>query len=218
MKLIVGLGNPGEKYRDTRHNLGQTIVMHLAQGAESAKKTGFSTEQKLKSEIARFDWTAKKGNEPEPIVVALPLTFMNDSGAAVSLIMHYHKIQPEDIWVVYDELDLPVGAMKIRFGGAAAGHHGVEDIIEKIGTDKFWRFRMGIGTTKQHIDRRAEAGDGKKHTIARTYVRDASDFVLGQFTSSEQTDVKKLMKNGVEALETALEKGIKTAQNRFNTK
>src|SRR5262249_33115123 len=136
------------------------------------------------------------------------------SGMAVSLLASFYKIKPEDMWIVYDELDLPLGSMKIRFGGAAAGHHGVESIMEQLGTDKFWRFRMGIGTTHLH-----EVGDdGKPHALGRTEIRDAQDFVLSTFGHSDQGKVRELIKHGSDALQMALEKGMESAMNRYNTK
>lgn len=216
MKLIVGLGNPGEKYVNTRHNLGFMVADRFLKDVTPSKQS-WSEEKKLKSLLATIDFPLNP-NTAEKVILVLPQIFMNNSGEAVARITSFYKILPEDVWILNDDLDLPLGALKIRFGGAAAGHHGVESIIAHLGTDKFWRFRLGIGTTKQYIDRSAEAGDGKMHDVAKIYVHDAADFVLGNFTSHEQTEVKKLLKNGVEALEIALKKGLKTAQNRFNTK
>ena len=205
MKLIVGLGNPGEKYLNTRHNCGFLVVDHLLKDLGTTKDD-WSNNAKLKSEVATLTFTPKDGEE-EKIILAKPQTFMNDSGKAVSLIMQFYKIQPDDVWIVYDELDLPMGSMKIRMGGAAAGHHGVESVMEKIGTDKFWRFRMGIG----------ESHD-KEHAIGRQMIRDAKEYVLDGFSSGEQGKARELIKHGSQALQMALEKGIETAMNRFNTR
>jgi peptidyl-tRNA hydrolase, PTH1 family len=147
MKLIVGLGNPGEKYENTRHNVGFMVLEHLLKNLEPVNKSNWATDKKLKSEIFSLEYKTKKG-ESEKIILAKPLTYMNNSGLAISLIMSYYKIKPIDVWVVHDELDLPLGFIKIRFGGGAAGHHGIESIMEIIKTDKFWRFRMGIGLPK----------------------------------------------------------------------
>src|SRR5438132_140918 len=108
MKLIVGLGNPGEKYERARHNLGFMVVDKFLQDYESAQKAVWSTEDTLKSNVALLDWQPKQGTM-ERVVLALPLTFMNNSGMAVSLLRSYYKIDPSDVWVVYDELDLPIG-------------------------------------------------------------------------------------------------------------
>jgi PTH1 family peptidyl-tRNA hydrolase len=197
MKLIVGLGNPGEKYENTRHNFGFWVVDHLLKDISSASASVWSNEDKVKSEIAKVDGA----------ILAKPKTFMNNSGMAVSLLASYYKIEPDDVWIVYDELDLPVGSMKIRFGGAAAGHHGVESIIEKLGTDKFWRFRLGIGTSHS-----------KEHPIGRQKIHDAEDYVLGSFHSGDQGKIKDLIKHASKALQMALDKGMDEAMNRFNTK
>lgn len=196
MKLIIGLGNPGDKYEKTRHNFGFMVVDRLYRDYETASNTVWSINNKLKSDIASFDWQPKEG-AGERVILAKPQTYMNNSGMAVQLVMSYYKILPEDVWVVYDELDLPLGSMKIRFGGAAAGHHGVESIMEKLGTDQFWRFRMGIG---------------------EEHVRSVEDYVLSSFDSKAGGKAHDLIKHGSLALQHALEKGLKAAMNRFNTK
>lgn len=203
MKLIVGLGNPGGKYEKTRHNLGFMMVDHFLKSYESASENHWSLNDKLKSEIAIIDWQPKDGKS-ERVILAKPQTYMNNSGMAVQLIAAYYKIAPEDIWIVYDELDLPLGSMKIRFGGAAAGHHGAESVMEHLGTDKFWRFRMGIGQDHTH-------NEGRMMT-------NAEDYVLGDFNGNDKSKVKALLTHGCTALEHALEKGMTGAMNRYNTK
>ncbi|MBA3724545.1 MAG: aminoacyl-tRNA hydrolase [Candidatus Levybacteria bacterium] len=204
MKLIVGLGNPGEKYVNTRHNCGFMVVDHLLKELGTSKDD-WDSNKKLKSDIAAF--TVKTDSGDEKVILAKPQTFMNESGQSVHLLMQFYKIAAEDLWIVYDELDLPLGTLKIRNGGAAAGHHGVESIMEHVGTDKFWRFRLGIGTSHD-----------KEHAIGRQVIRDAKEFVLGTFNQSEQGKARELVKHGSKALETGLEKGIEAAMNRFNSK
>jgi peptidyl-tRNA hydrolase, PTH1 family len=216
MKLIVGLGNPGEKYEHTRHNFGFMVVDKLLKDLTTSPHTVWQKNDKVKSDIAVIESQPKEG-EPEKLILAKPQTYMNNSGQAVSLLVSYYKIQPEDIWVVYDELDLPVGSMKIRFGGAAAGHHGVESIIEHLKTDAFWRFRLGIGVDRPHSGQEARA-DGKGHAISKQSMRNAEGFVLGTFGSGEQGKVRERIKHAAEAIQVALEKGIDVAMNRFNTK
>lgn len=205
MKLIVGLGNPGEKYASTRHNCG---FMAVDQVLKNFAKVGvdWSSNPKLKADIALLTVHSVSEDE-EKIILAKPTTFMNNSGLAVRLLMDFYKVKPEDIWVVYDELDLPLGHLKIRNGGAAAGHHGVESIMEHVGTDKFWRFRLGIGTSHD-----------KEHPISRQDIRDAKEYVLDSFHGGEQGKARDLVKHGAQAVEVALEKGIEVAMNRFNTK
>lgn len=201
MKLIVGLGNPGEKYESTRHNLGFQAIDHLLKDTHSAKEAVWTKSAKLKSEIATID------SETEKVILAKPQAYMNNSGLSVSLLLNYYKVDPSDLWIVYDELDLPVGSMKIRFGGAAAGHHGVESVMEKIGTDKFWRFRLGIG-----------ASHDKEHPIGRQNIKKAKEFVLGGFGTGDKGKVRELIKHASKALQMALDKGIEASMNRFNTR
>ena len=144
MKLIVGLGNIGEKYEKTRHNVGFMVLDRFLQDIKSVKQTVWEENKKFKSFTASYNWQPKHG-ELEKLVLAKPSTHMNASGIAVKLLADFYKVKPVDIWVIHDELDLPLGSMKIRFGGSSAGHRGIENIMEQLGTEKFWRFRMGIG-------------------------------------------------------------------------
>lgn len=215
MKLIVGLGNPGEQYESTRHNLGFMVLEKFLKDFASVQNSNWETNEKLKSEIVLIDWQPKEGKS-ERVILARPKTYMNNSGMAVQLIASFYKVEPEDIWVVNDDLDLPLGKLKIRLGGAAAGHHGVEDIMEKLGTDKFWRFRLGIGNPKHTVNRLD--GDGQSKMIGRRNMGNTNDFVLGTFEGKERSEAKQLIKDTVEAINCALEKGMETAMNRFNTK
>jgi len=205
MRLIVGLGNPGEKYANTRHNLGFVIVEHFLKDFQSAKNTLWENSSKFKSEISQIEWQPRHGTL-EKVILAKPQTYMNNSGLAVKIITDFYKIPADNIWVVHDDIDLPLGVMKIRFGGASAGHHGVESIMEHLGTDKFWRFRMGTGIKSS------------KFKVKSLKLRNVEDFVLGGFTGSEKGKVKNLIKRGVNAIETSLEDGLEAAMNRFNTK
>ena len=139
---------------------------------------------------------------------------MNNSGMAVRLISDFYKINSSDVWILHDDIDLPLGSMKIRFGGASAGHHGVESVMEHLGTDRFWRFRLGIGEQKSPL-RQGSEGQAK---IKNQKLRNVEDFVLSDFTGSEKGKLKNLVKRGVNAVETSLENGMDAAMNRFNTK
>lgn len=202
MKLIVGLGNPGDKYESSRHSVGFMVLDHLLKDLEPVRETVWSQEDKFKSQVYLLDYEPKKG-QLERVILAKPQTYMNNSGMAVSLIAKYYKVDPSDIWIVNDELDLPLGFIKIRFGGASAGHHGVESIIESLSTDKFWRFRIGIGEEKT----------GRKGKI-----KPMDEFVLSAFSGSDKSKARQMVKKGAKALAAALEKGIESAQNQFNTK
>lgn len=205
MKLIVGLGNPGDKYESTKHNVGFMVIDHFLKDIAPVNKSNWTQDKKLKSQVYAFEYKPKKG-EPEKVILAKPLTYMNNSGMAVALIANYYKISPIDIWIVYDELDLPLGFMKIRQGGGAAGHHGVESIMKSLGTDKFWRFRMGIGQRNS------------KFEIRNSKLKNVEDFVLGGFGRGDKGKVKTMIKRGSKALSAALEKGLESSMNQFNTK
>jgi PTH1 family peptidyl-tRNA hydrolase len=202
MKLIVGLGNPGEKYERTRHNLGFMTIERFFKDFQIEKNTVWENSPKFKSDIAQIEWQPKRGNL-EKVILIKPKTYMNNSGLAVQFTASYYKLSAADVWIVHDDIDLPLGNLKIRFGGASAGHRGVESVIESLGTDKFWRFRMGVGEKKELVDSR---------------VKNVDDFVLGTFSGAEKGKVKNVIKRGVKAIETSLENGFEAAMNRYNTK
>lgn len=188
MKLIVGLGNPGEKYARTRHNLGFMVVEALFQHLEPVKKTVWKENKKFDCLIARLG----------DLILAKPQTMMNASGFAVAKLANFYKIKPEEIWVIHDDVDILLGRIKIRQGGAAAGHHGVESIIEHLGTDDFVRFRLGIGHPGRGADTQVEK------------------YVLREFDINEAGELKLTIKKAVEAIQIALGKGLEKAMNRFN--
>jgi peptidyl-tRNA hydrolase, PTH1 family len=203
MKLIIGLGNPGFRHEKTRHNLGFMIVDAFLKDYSSAPPIDFKEEKKFQSEVAEVNWQPKKG-KAEKVILVKPLTYMNGSGMAVSSISKFYKIAPIDVWIIHDEIDLPLGAMKIRFAGASAGHKGVLSIIEYLKTDKFWRFRIGIGTQREKVH-------GKK-------VKQIDNYVLGEFSEGEKGKAREIIKKAKKAVEDALEEGLEKAMNRFNTK
>lgn len=191
MYLIVGLGNPGEKFKNTRHNLGFDSIDLFR------KKEGFgewSKEEKFKAEIAKND----------SVILARPLTFMNLSGLAVSKIANFYKITPEEIIIIHDELDLPLGHIKIRVGGSDAGHHGIESIIKELRTEKFIRLRLGIGNWH------ATSGEHKHAAF------NAEKYVVDYFLPGENSKVKALLKRSVKAIKAIINEGIEKAQNQYN--
>jgi peptidyl-tRNA hydrolase, PTH1 family len=202
MKLIVGLGNPGEKYEKTRHNLGFMMLEHFLKDFETIKNTSWENSDKFKSDISQIEWQPKHGSL-EKVILVKPKTFMNNSGLAVKILADFYKITADNIWIVHDDIDLPLGSLKIRFGGASAGHRGVESVMEHLGTDKFWRFRMGVGEKRELNDSR---------------IKNVDDFVLGTFSGAEKGKLKDVIKRGVKSLEASLENGMASAMNRFNTK
>ena len=139
-------------------------------------------------------------------MLAKPGTFMNNSGAAVLYLTSYYKIDPQDLTVIYDDLDLPLGKIRIRFGGAAGGHKGVQSIIDKLGTDKFLRIRLGIGHPHHHDGKLKE---GKSHIAVE-------DYVLQPFAANEKSKVRHMIKEASHSLELIFEHGIDDFMSKYN--
>lgn len=187
MKLIVGLGNPGKEYEHTRHNIGFDVIDQLAgRWGVSHWKT------EMQAEVASVSHDGTK------VLLVKPLTFMNASGDAVSAIASYYKIDPDDIYVCCDDLDLKPGQMRIRKKGSAGGHNGIRSIISSLHTQNFNRFRIGIG----------HPHDG--HTVV--------EHVLGRPYGEDISLIEDAKKNMALALEAAVEQGVDHAMNVFNTK
>jgi PTH1 family peptidyl-tRNA hydrolase len=184
-RLIVGLGNPEADYADTRHNLGFACVRELA------KRLGVTIDRKR--------WKSLVGHsKASGVWLMLPQTFMNLSGEAVAKAVKDTGVTPEQVWVVYDELDLPLCRIRIKKGGSAAGHNGVKSLISSLGTDDFVRFRVGIGKP---------ATKGSRPGVSH---------VLGRFTKSEAARLPKVIDGVASALELALEAGVERAMDRYN--
>ena len=181
------------------------VVEQFLKDFEPVDKAQWIEEKKFKSDIAQIEWLPRHG-DLEKVMLVKPKTYMNNSGLAASLISQYLNILVSDIWIVHDDIDLPIGSMKIRFGGGTAGHHGLESVMEKLGTDKFWRFSMGIGERNS------------KSEYRNSKLRNVEDFVLGKFTGPERGKIRELIKRGAHAIEMGLEEGLEAAMNRFNTK
>lgn len=199
MKLIVGLGNPGEKYEKTRHNVGFMALEQFLKDFEPAKNTVWENNIKFKADISQIEYQPQF-NDLQKVILCKPKTFMNNSGMAVKAIADFYKIKAEDIWVLHDDVDFPEGSMRIRFGGASAGHRGVMSIIDTIGTDKFWRFRLGIGRPgeSQH--------SGVEH------------YVLDTFSHQDHAKIREMLKRTSKALQQGLEQDLESAMNKYNTK
>lgn len=208
MKLIVGLGNPGEKYESTRHNLGVMVVEHFVKDATSEKQTekGWSEDKFGKSRMFNLEMEIK--GTKEKILIIEPQTFMNGSGFSVN---YYHdrlNIDPSDIIVIHDDIDLPLGKIRIRMGGASAGHRGVSSIIDHIKTDCFVRIRLGVDRGK--LDAKIHREDRNMHR------RKVEKFVLSPFTQKDAGEVKKMIKKASQAIFSLLEDGLEKTANRFN--
>jgi PTH1 family peptidyl-tRNA hydrolase len=184
--LVVGLGNPGPKYAGTRHNIGFVVVEELA------RRHGLSFSQKqANAEVARSRIAGT------PVILAKPLTYMNDSGRAVQALARYYKVPNYQVLVVYDDFALPLGTLRIREKGSAGGHNGVTSIIQHLGTQGFPRLRVGV-------DRPVQA----QHSTV--------DWVLGRFTKDEQAVMQPTVPRAAEAIEAILRDGIERAMNQYN--
>jgi len=177
IKLIVGLGNPGKEYENTRHNTGFLFIDALAKQFETPD---FEFNKKLQSEISRFK-----------IILAKPQTFMNKSGLAVSALIKFYKIKPENILIVHDDIDILWSEFKISFGRSSAGHKGVESIIKSLKTKNFWRLRIGIQPAY------AKATAGKP--AVKKHIR-ADKIILKKFTPAETKILNQTIKSCFQVL------------------
>lgn len=201
MKMIVGLGNPGPRYARNRHNIGFQIVDLLARrhdiSLSRSKYNGLFGDGWI-SQRPAFDPENPFGGLPErqKVLLVRPLTFMNRSGDAVGPLAHYFEIEPEDIFVIYDELDLPSGKLRLRPSGGSGGHNGIKSLIRHLGTNEFPRARVGIGRP-----------DGPM---------DPADYVLQNFSEDEEIVFETLRARVADAVECWLFQGIEAAMNRYN--
>jgi PTH1 family peptidyl-tRNA hydrolase len=186
--LIVGLGNPGEDYARSRHNLGVRVVSEL--GA----RLGVSVDRKRWRSLVGSGQLAGAGGRR--VWLMLPQTYMNLSGRAVGAAVRDTGVSPGDVWVVHDELDLPLCRLRIRQGGSAAGHNGLRSIIGALGREDFVRFRIGVG----------------KPPSAAVGAR----YVLGGFSSREKPVVERVVEGVTDALELALRSGLEPAMGAYN--
>lgn len=183
--LIVGLGNPGREYRDTRHNIGFMVLDRLAIRLDAR-----FTRLQAKALVA----PAQVGETR--LLLAKPQTFMNLSGQAVRGLTRFYKIPPESILVIHDDLDLPVGALRLRMDGGAAGHKGILSIVAELGTEQFARLRVGIGRPPGQMD--------------------AADYVLQPLSTPELLAFSDILERAAAAALTWAQEGLTTAMNRFN--
>lgn len=202
-ELIVGLGNPGKKYEGTRHNVGWLVVERLASQMVNGQ---WLMNKRLQSLII---------SHQSLIVLAKPTVFMNESGKAVRKLLKHFKVKPANLWVVHDDIDLPLGRVKIKVGGGAAGHHGVESIIEEIGSREFVRIKLGIGRPGRSGkcemgNAKWEMGSGKWEMRGKVVER----FVLEKFAEEEGSVVEKMVERAVEVIKLGLEEGIEKAMAR----
>jgi PTH1 family peptidyl-tRNA hydrolase len=189
MKLIVGLGNPGAKYSQTRHNAGFMAVEHLA------KKFGFDKfkmTEKHKAETAEGQISGLKA------LLIKPQTFMNNSGQAVQSVMSFYKLKAEDIIVVYDDVDLPFEKLRIRPKGSAGNHKGMKSVIEQVGGQDFIRIRLGTQPPA-------------------SYKGSLEDYVLGKLTADQKKKLSDVISKLPSVLEVVIKEGTEKAMNEFNS-
>ena len=184
--MIVGLGNPGAEYRDTRHNVGFMVADVLVDRWRVADQWREKFEAlQIKTSVGE-----------EPIVISKPLTFMNLSGQAIQATAAFYKIEPADVFIVTDDVALPLGRLRARRDGGAGGHNGLKSVIQHLGTQAFPRMRVGVGRGEND--------------------RDLSDHVLGRFEASERDTVSAAVLRAADATEMFISAGIERVMNAFN--
>ncbi len=190
MKLVVGLGNPGRKYEATRHNAGFWWIDALAKAAEASCRH----EARFHGEVARIATAAGD------VWLLKPATYMNESGRAVGALADFYKIAPKDILIVHDELDLPPGGIKLKFGGSGSGN-GVRSVISRLGTQEFWRLRIGIGHPR-------ELAASEQEVV---------DYVLHAPRAEEQRAIDEALERGYDAWPLMAANDMQAAMLRLHT-
>ncbi|MBE2213646.1 MAG: aminoacyl-tRNA hydrolase [Opitutaceae bacterium] len=187
IRLIVGLGNPGRDYADTRHNIGFVV----ADAFVRAREGSWTRRREFDADVAKITQGAQRD-----LFVLKPQTFMNESGRAVAAFCRFFRIEPTEVVLIYDELNLDLGGTKLSIRGSAGGHNGVQSVLTHLG-DGFRRFRLGIGPRQPpEID--------------------LKDFVLGKFTPEQQTTLTQLLPAYLSGLDLILTQGVAAAMNRLN--
>ena len=188
VQLIVGLGNPGPKYEQTRHNVGFIFVDELAR----SKGVSFKAENKFHGDVCKLSLAG------DNVWLLKPNTFMNLSGKSVAALARFYKIAPESILVVHDELDIPPGQLRLKKGGGHGGHNGLRDMIAQLSSKEFMRLRVGIGHPGQS--------------------RDVSNYVLGKAPSDEQIDIDAAMDDALHTLPKIIEGEMQVAMNHLHSR
>lgn len=185
VKLIVGLGNPGKEYEETRHNIGFKVIDELSKNLQ------------IPLNETKFKGLFGKGNINETQVILLkPMTYMNLSGEAVGALMNFYKIPTEELLVIYDELDLPVGKIRLRYKGSAGGHNGIKSIIQHIGTQEFNRIRIGIDRPERGMP--------------------VANYVLSKFKKEDLPVMQEMVEKSAKACEEWIEKPFLEVMNIYN--
>lgn len=191
--LVIGLGNPGPEYAQTRHNIGQMVVAELAARAGAA----MASNRRVNAKVAQVR-IGGVGPAGVSATIATPSSYMNVSGGPVSALAKYLSIEPTAVVVVHDELDIPFGTIKLKRGGGSGGHNGLKDITKALGTPEYVRVRVGIGRPPGRME--------------------AASFVLKPFGTAERKELPMLISDGADAVEAVVIEGLEAAQLRFHTK
>lgn len=187
MNIIFGLGNPGVRYRKTRHNIGFQIVDRLAE------------KYHIRLSSKRFKSLYGKGwIDVKEVILAKPMTYMNQSGEAVREALNFFRLSVEDLIIVHDDLDLPFGRLRFKRKGGDGGHQGVRSITESLNQNNFLRLKVGIGRPPEGMD--------------------PSEYVLSPFDEIEQSKLEEVISRGVESIEVLLREGLERAMNQFQKK
>lgn len=188
--LVVGLGNPGEKYASTRHNIGFLVAEELA-----VRLGGKFVSNKYRALV--LETRLGVGTNSPKVIIVKPQTYMNDSGNAVAPLAQYFNCSPEQIIVVHDELDIPFSSLRVKMGGGDNGHNGLKSLTQSLGTPEYFRVRVGIGRP--------------------TTPQDTADYVLEKFNKSEKSIVPGLLMRSCDAIESLISKGLEITQQNFNS-
>ena len=207
MLILAGLGNPEAQYKSNRHNIGFMVLDALA----NAHQIQFQANESFKGLIASIP---ASGNISR-IELLKPTTFMNASGEAVRAKVQFNKVEPKNIWIVHDDLDLPFGTLKIQCNISAAGHNGIRSIIEQLHRQDFWRFRFGIGRPEAELDLNHDGKiDARERALAEYQ---SGDYVLADFDPDQKQRLPQLIQAMCERLRAAFSAGDPTlAANQFN--
>ncbi len=188
--LVVGLGNPGDKYAATRHNIGQMVIDELIR----------RHNVKLSSHKSRTDIAAFKlgvGVDAHPVIVAKSKSFMNETGGPIKALANFYSVEPKNIIVLHDELDIPYAAIRSKNGGGDNGHNGLKSMTSAFGTPEYFRVRLGIGRPMGE--------------------QDPADFVLKAFSKVEQKELGEFIDRGADVVESLISEGLERTQTRYNS-
>lgn len=188
--LVVGLGNPGDQYAATRHNIGQMVIDELAR-RHSVK---FSSH-KSRTDIAAFKLGV--GIDAHSVIIAKSKSYMNETGGPVKALANFYSVEPEKIIALHDELDIPFAAIRTKLAGGDNGHNGLKSMTSSFGTPNYYRIRLGIGRPMGQ--------------------QDPADFVLKAFSKIEQKDLAEFIDRGADVVESLISKGLEATQSAYNS-